>query len=213
MSETSEDAPVKLYYDCLSVARRTSQKIHHVNEHDKDALVHHLIKTNEYTRVIVVIKTKREADVLAEFLQGHEIKALCLHSNVSAKEQKSALDSYTKNETDVLIMTDMILQAQTFESIEHMISYNIPLEPSFYYERLSALEEKGEGIALVSEEEEHLMYAIEVAMKVEIVQVELTDFKASKKPEAKEKAKKDKSKKPRHKKNKSKKQTKKKEEE
>ncbi len=52
----------KLYYDPLSVARRTSQKIHFVHEHDKNAMISHLIIKNMYTDVIVVTKTKRQAD-------------------------------------------------------------------------------------------------------------------------------------------------------
>ena len=164
-----EETPKKLYYDALSVARRSSQKIHLVNEHDKDALLLHLLKTNAYTRSIVVIKTKREADALAKYLIDNDIATLSMHSNKSAKECTEAVSSYEKDETTVLIMTDMILQAQEFTSINQIISYSIPSEPAHYYERIASLKEAGEGIALVCEEEEHLMDAIQFAMKVEIV--------------------------------------------
>jgi len=209
MSEELEETTEKLYYDALSVARRTSQKIHFVKEHDKNALVSHLITSNTYTNVIVVTKTKRQADALSVYLQKNEIKALSIHSNKSAEEIVKAVESFNENETTVLVMTDMTLQAQTFPVINQMISYSMPTEPSYYYERLTALEEKGEGINLVSEEEHSLMDVIQWAMKVEILEEEPKGFTATEAPVVTEKLKKDKTKKPRHKKGKSKKETKK----
>jgi len=209
MSEPLEEPTEKLYYDALSVARRTSQKIHHVNEHDKNALLAYLIKKYSYENVIVITKTKREADALASYLQDQGIKARAIHGNKSSKECTQATQEYNNSEVDVLITTDMILLSQEFTSINHMISYNIPLEPKHYYARLECMHEKGEGIAFVSEEEEHLMFAIEVAMKVEILQEEVEGFETSPQPQKKVK---DKTKKLRHKKTKSKKEKKGKEE-
>jgi len=205
MSEELEETTEKLYYDPLSVARRTSQKIHFVAEHDKKALILHLIKNNAYSNVIVVTKTKRQADDLSIYLQKNECKALSIHSNKNAQEITKSVESFNANETTVLIMTDMSLQAQTFPMINQMISYSIPTEPSFYYERLVALEEKGEGINLVSEEEHPLMDVIQWAMKVEILEVEPEGFTPTTASEVNEKAKK--VKKPRHKKNKGKKES------
>ncbi len=199
----------KLYYDPLSVARRTSQKIHFVDEHDKNALILHLITKNRYTSVIVLTKTKRQADELSKYLQKNEIKALSIHSNKSKEETAKSVESFNKNEVTVLIMTDMSLQAQNFPVIRHMISYNIPTEPSYYYERLATLKEKGEAINLVSEVEHPLMDVIQWAMKVEILEVEPEGFSPTVAPEITEKVKKDKSKKPRHKRNKNKKESKK----
>jgi len=213
MPEELEPTPVKIYYDPLSVARRTSQKVYLVNEHDKDALLSHMINTQESTRVIIITKTKRDADRLSTYLQAGEIKALAIHGNKSATECETTMESFNKDETNVLIMTDMILQSQTLTSINQIISYNIPSEVTHYYARLAVLEEKGEGIALVSEEEHHLMDAIESAMKVEILQEEPEGFSPTSKPEVQQRSKKDKTKKPRHKKSKTKKESKKKEEE
>ena len=208
MSEPLEEPTEKLYYDALSVARRTSQKIHHVNEHDKNALLAYLIEEHSYENVIVVTRTKREADILSSYLQDKSIKTRAVHGNKSAKECTQAVQEYNNNEIDVLITTDMILLSHEFPSIDHMISYNIPFEAKHYYARLECLHEKGEAIAFVSEEEEHLMFAIEVAMKVEILQEEIDGFESTSAPEKKAK---DKSKKPRHKKTKSKKVSKTKE--
>jgi len=209
MPEELEETTEKLYYDSLSVARRTSQKIHFVKEHDKNALISHLITKHNYTGVIVVTKTKRQADELCKQLQKNEIQALSIHSNKSAEESTRSVESFKNDKTRVLIMTDMSLQAQNFPVINHIISYNIPTEPSYYYERLASLKEKGEAINLVSEEEHPLMDLIQWAMKVEILEVEPEGFTPTNAAETREKPKKDKSKKPRHKRNKSKKEDKK----
>jgi len=208
MSEPLEQATEKLYYDDLSVARRTSQKIHSVQDHDKNALLAYLIKKYSYKNVIVVTKTKRVADSLSSYLQEQGVKARAMHGNKSAKECMQIMQEYNAKALDVVITTDMILISQEFTQIDHMISYDIALEPKHYYSRLASMHEKGEGIAFVSEEDEPLMFAIEVAMKVEILHEEVEGFESSDIPEKKVK---DKVKKPRHKKSKDKKQKKTKE--
>ena len=213
MSQEIEETTEKLYYDSLSVARRTSQKIYPVNEHDKNALILHMITEHKLTCTIIITKTKRQADDLCKYLQNSKLQALSIHSNKGSDEITKAVESFNNNETAVLIITDMSFQAQNFPVINHMISYNIPNEPSYYYERLAALEEKGEAINIVSEEEQHLMDAIQWAMKVEILEVEPEGFIPTTAPEITEQVKKDKSKKPRHKKSKTKKVIKKKESE
>lgn len=209
MSENIEEAPVKLYYDPLSVARRTSQKIHFVNEHDKNALLLHMIKNNGYRGVIVITTTKNQANSVCAYLQENDITSSSIHSNIGNKDAEKSLKLFNKDEINVLVMTDMSLQAQSFPVINQMISYNIPSEASHYYARLAALEEKGEGIALVCEEEQHLMDNIEVAMKVEILEEEPAGFVPTDAPEIQEQQKKTKIKKPRHKKTKTKKDSKK----
>ena len=203
LEETSE----KLYYDPLSIARRTSQKIHLIQEHDKNALISHLITDNKYTNVIVITRTKRQADDLCIYLQKGNIKALSIHSNKSNEEVIKSVESFNNNETDILIMTDMSLQAQNFPVIKHILSYSIPSEPSYYYERLVTLKENGDGINLVSEEEHSLMDAIEWAMKVEILEVEPAGFTPTEVSKIIQEPKKNK--KPRHKKSKSNKANKK----
>lgn len=205
MSEQAEQPPVKLYYDPLSIARRTSQKSHLVNEHDKKAFLLHIIKKNAYTNTVVVTKTKRDADTLSKHLQSQDIKALAIHGNKSAKECSEGLKAFNENEVDVLISTDMILISLKLTTVSQLISYNIPIDVTHYYARLVILNEKGEGIALVSKKEEHLMNAIEFAMKVEILKEEVGDFTHTMDIKE-ERFLKDKTKKPRHKKNKGKKE-------
>ena len=205
MPEQTDEPVTKLYYDPLSIARRTSQKTHLVNEHDKNAFLAHIIKKNSYTNVVVVTKTKRDADAINKYLQSQDIKALAIHGNKSAKECAQGLKAFNENEADVLITTDMILISQEFTAVNQLISYNIPIDVTHYYLRLVTLNEKGEGIALVSEEEEHLMDAIQFAMKVEILQEECEDFIPTTDVKE-ERVLKDKTKKPRHKKSKGKKE-------
>lgn len=205
MPEQTDEPVTKLYYDLLSVARRISQKIHLVNEHDKNTFLAHIIKKNAYTNVIIISKTKRNADTIGQYLQSQDIKALAVHGNKSAKECTEGIKAFNDNEVDVLITTDMILVSQEFTTVNQLISYNIPIDVTHYYSRLVVVKEMGEGIALVSEDEEYLMDAIQFAMKVEILQEDVEDFTHTEGVQE-ERVIKDKTKKPRHKKNKSKKE-------
>ena len=209
MVETSDEGTEKLYYDPLSVSRRTLQKNIFVEEHDKARLLSHLIKEHAYTNTIVIVKTKKSADSVKISLEAEGIKVLALHANKNKQERDEAVKSFNDNSCDVLITTDMMLQSYEFPSVKQMISYNLPLEVQHYYARLACMNEKGEGLALVSEEEEHIMEMLEWAMKIEIPQIEVDGFTPSDKPEVIQAKIKDRSKKPRHKKTKSSKSDKK----
>ena len=202
MVEKSDAGGVKLYYDTLSVSRRTLQKNYFVQEHDKPRLLSYLIKENDYKNTIVIIKTKKMADSVKIFLEAEGIKALVLHANKSKEDRDDAVESFNNKTCDVLITTDMILQSYEFPSVKQMISYNLPLEVQHYYARLACMHEKGEGIAFISEEEEHIVDMLEWAMKIEIPKVEADGFIPSAKPEVVQIKIKDRSKKPRHKKTK-----------
>jgi len=202
MEEKNEVSEQKLYYDPLSVSRRTLQKNHFVQEHDKLNLLSHLIKEHNYVNTIVIVKTKKSADSVTTLLEEKGIKALALHANKSKEERDDAVKLFNEKNCDVLITTDMILQSYEFPSIKHMISYNLPLEVQHYYARLASMNEKGEGLALVSQEDEHIIDMLEWAMKLEIPQIEVDGFVPTPKPEVIQTGTKDRTKKPRHKKSK-----------
>ena len=167
----------KIYYDDLSIARRTSQKIHHVNEHDKIQALALLLNTPTLKNVVVLCKTKKTAEAVTKALQTKEINALSIHANKTDDMITTNVNAYNDNTCDVLVATDKIAFAQSLTTIEHIINHNIPFEPKEYYQRLMLLKEAGESVALVSEEEHAYMDLIEWKMKVEILVEEIENFK------------------------------------
>jgi len=199
MTQTDNILEEKLYYDPLSVSRRTSQKRYCVQEHDKLELLLTLIEKNHYKNLVVMTKTKKGADTVKLFLSEKGINSSVMHANRSKQECEEAAKAFNAQTCEVLICTDKVFQSYELRGIKYMISYNLPLDVQDYYTRLVSMHEAGEGISFVSEEEKYISDTLQWAMKIEIPEVTEEGFTPTQKPEAKLFQKR---KKPRHKKSK-----------
>lgn len=176
MPEQTEQPTEKIYYDPISVAQRTPQKLHLVAGCDKSAMLAYIVKSSEDLHAVVITKTKRAADSLSDYLKKQEINAASVHGSKRVHENEAAAKAFDEGELTVLITTDMILQSLELTSITHMVSYDLPTEPEHYLSRIGCLNERGEAIAFVSEEQEVELIDIERVMRHEIPEEALEGF-------------------------------------
>lgn len=81
MFEQTDIPKEKIYYDQRSVALRTTQSIYFVQEHDKISMIELLLNEYKEVQTVIVVKSKKKADALSEFLISKEFQALCVHGN------------------------------------------------------------------------------------------------------------------------------------
>ena len=199
MSEESVK-PKKKYYDCISVGNRTKQVVYFVEQHDKP--VHFEIFLKEYpdTQAVVIVKSKKTADELGNYLKSKTIDAIVIHGNHRASQQLDAQDAFNTKKAKFLITTSKIYETLELLELKTIINYDLPLEPESYFKTLRAVDEIGKSISFVNIEDEKMLETIEFMMKYEIPKEELEDFTHTPLP----KTDRSKKKKPRHKKTKSK---------
>lgn len=196
MAEQTDKKNTKKYYDHISVASRTKQLSHFVLPHDKPAMLEQIIKNSHEKKIIIITKNKRSADELSSYLKSKDITALSIHGNHRVEQQVDAAKAFNEDKINILITTDMILKALELNTIDKIISYDLPVEPNDYYARILYVDERGESISLVSPEDEKLLVTIEFLMKIDMSEEEVKDFVPS--TEDAPKLVKDKKKKPRH---------------
>ncbi|MCD6191097.1 MAG: ATP-dependent helicase [Sulfurimonas sp.] len=183
----------KKYYDYISVAKRTTQNVYFVAQHDKKSMFELLLKNSDKKQTVVLTRSKKNADELADYLKSKEIKAVSIHGNHRAEQINDARLSFNVGETTILITTDMILKSMELTGIERVISYDLPLVPQEYFARLILVDEVGESISFVSPDEEGTLETIEFLMKCEMKELELEEFSPTAAPKKEKKKKK-----PRH---------------
>lgn len=193
-----------IYHDQRSVALRTPQSIYFVKEHDKMSMLGSLLNDYKQMQVVIVVKSKKKADTLSQFLASKVFNATAVHGNHRQTQQQEAASKFNAGTLHVIITTDMILKTLALENIKLVVSYDLPDVVQEYYNRLATMKELGVGMALVSHEDEPYLDEIEYNMKKEIEEKEVDGFVATPKP--KQTAKKNKTKKPRHRKSKVKKE-------
>lgn len=176
MPEQTGQPTHRQFNDPVSVGKRSRQKLHLAAQCDKAALLAHIVKSGGFSQAAVVTKTKRDADALSAYLEAQGIKAAAIHGNRRAEENEAAAQAFKEGEVKLLITTDMILQGLGLDSLELIISHDLPSRPEHYFSRLGCLGETGLALSLVSPQEQKLLSAIEWAMKLEIPQEEVEGF-------------------------------------
>ena len=196
MSEENPQ-PAKKYYDYISVGNRTQQRAYFVQQHDKNRMFKELLKDFNTQQILVLLKSKRSADNLAEFLKEQGTNAISIHGNHRVSQIDDAQSAFNAKETSILITTDRIFETMLLEDVEVLINFDLPLDAPDYFKRLRQVDEIGESIALIDPEDERMLGLLELMMKCEMQEVELEEFEHTNRQAS---PKKDKTKKPRHKK-------------
>ncbi len=196
MSEESTKI-TKKYYDYISVGNRTKQVAYFVQQHDKNGMFVELLKTLNNKQILVLVKSKRSADGLMEYLKEKEIESLAVHGNHRASQAEDAETAFNAKEITILITTNRILETLTLSDVQVLVNYDLPFEAPDYFKGLRLVDEIGESISLIDPEDERMLATIELMMKAEMVEVEIENFEHTNRSFTTVK---DKTKKPRHKK-------------
>ena len=176
MSEQSKKASTKKYYDPISMAKRTRQVVHRVEDHDKMAMLAYILEHSDEKRTVVICKSKKRADGLGVYLNEHKKQAKVIHGNHRKSDYEEVAKAFNSEAMNLLITTDMVLQQLELINIERIVSFDTPMEVENYYKSLAFVDEKGESISLVSSQEEGAFSVIEMLLKVEISDSEVEGF-------------------------------------
>src|SRR5262249_58044401 len=128
----------------------------------------HLVRSNDWSQVLVFTKTKHGANRLAEQLHRAGIESDAIHGNKKQNARTRTLKRFKDNELRVLVATDIAARGLDIESLPHVVNFDLPHVAEDYVHRIGRTGRagsSGEALSLVSREERPLMAAIEALMK------------------------------------------------
>ncbi|HEX7984500.1 MAG TPA: DEAD/DEAH box helicase [Duganella sp.] len=158
----------------IEVARRNStveviaQKIHPVDRDKKHPMLAHLIKSNNWSQVLVFTRTKHGANKLVEQLGGDGIGAMAIHGNKSQSARTKALSEFKDNKLQVLVATDIAARGIDIDQLPHVVNYDLPNIPEDYVHRIGRTGRAGatgEAVSLVCVDEHDMLKDIEKLIK------------------------------------------------
>ncbi|MEM8514659.1 ATP-dependent RNA helicase RhlE [Massilia sp. MP_M2] len=158
----------------IEVARRNStveviaQKIHPVDRDKKHPLLSHLIKSNNWTQVLVFMRTKHGANKLVEQLGKDSIGAMAIHGNKSQSARTKALAEFKDGSLQVLVATDIAARGIDIDQLPHVVNYDLPNIPEDYVHRIGRTGRAGatgEAVSLVCVDEHQMLKDIEKLIK------------------------------------------------
>jgi ATP-dependent RNA helicase RhlE len=158
----------------IEVARRNStveviaQKIHPVDRDKKHPMLAHLIRTHNWTQVLVFTRTKHGANKLVEQLGRDGINAMAIHGNKSQTARTRALAEFKDGTLQCLVATDIAARGIDIDQLPHVVNYDLPNVPEDYVHRIGRTGRAGatgEAVSLVCVDEHIMLRDIERLIK------------------------------------------------
>lgn len=142
----------------------------------KDALLM-LIKFYQPKRAIIFCGTKKMADELTDYLNGHNVSAESIHSDIKQTQRTTTMRDFKAGKTTILIATDIAARGIDVNDVEYVINFDIPPNTEYYIHRIGRTGRAGKaGCSITicsSKREVNEIRQIAVAVKSEIKQLAL----------------------------------------
>ncbi len=147
------------------------------NFYTKVNLLIHLLKDrDEYSKVLVFVSGKKNADRLFEALEEpYGLEACVIHSNKSQNYRLRSVRQFDEGVNRILVTTDVMARGLDLELITHVINFDTPQYPENYMHRIGRTgraEQQGHAILFYTDKEEGAKEAIEALMNYKIPELE-----------------------------------------
>jgi len=174
LSKTLLQSPKLIEIDVRnSVAEEIEQIIYNVDLDKKTELISYLIGSKNWQQVLIFVRTKKTADILAKEMCKDGIKALSIHSDKSQGARERSLESFKNGKCRALIATDVAARGIDIKNLHYVINYELPYVAEDYIHRIGRTARAGEAgiaVSLVASKEEWLLEAIEKILKTKLLQ-------------------------------------------
>jgi ATP-dependent RNA helicase RhlE len=131
-------------------AETVDQTVYFVEKQHKQALLQHLLASEEVSRALVFARTKKMADRVVFHLQHSGINAEVIHSDRTQKDREDALEGFKNGTIRVLVASDIASRGLDVEDISHVINFDMPQDAETYVHRIGRTGRAGQAGRAVS---------------------------------------------------------------
>ncbi|MBI5232438.1 MAG: DEAD/DEAH box helicase [Coriobacteriales bacterium] len=132
-----------------TTGEQIEQAIMPVSHSQKFDLLAALIRDRGADRVLVFTRTKNRADLVMTVLEKEGFRIDVMHADRSQKQRTRALEDFRAGKVDVLVATDIVARGIDISDIDHVVNFDVPLNPDDYIHRVGRTARAGQsGYAL-----------------------------------------------------------------
>ncbi|MGJ7526121.1 DEAD/DEAH box helicase [Variovorax sp. GB1P17] len=125
------------------------QRVIEVDPDRRTQLLRHLLKENEWERVLVFVATQHSAQIVAEKLYKNGVYAVPFHGDIAQGTRTDILAQFKQSRWDVVIATDLAARGIDIAQLPVVINYDLPRSPTDYIHRIGRTGRAGEsGLAI-----------------------------------------------------------------
>ena len=120
-----------------------------VNEKEKLAVLTRLFEVEAITSALIFVRTRVGTGELVNELMGRGFPAEALNGDLAQQTREQVLNRFRRNQTTVLVATDMAARGLDIDDISHVFNYDLPEDPELYVHRVGRTGRAGKtGIAI-----------------------------------------------------------------
>jgi superfamily II DNA/RNA helicase len=129
--------PIFVSVDKRDPSENVSQDIIKVNkDQNKIEILHDLLIKDEFKKVLIFIKTKRDTEKLSDTLNKRGFRVQSIHGDKSQYKREKALAQFKENKVQILVATDVASRGLDISDITHVINFDLPSNYEDYIHRI-----------------------------------------------------------------------------
>lgn len=132
-----------------TTTERVEQRVLMMPNSAKRETLERMLEDNNFSQVLVFVRTKRRAEIVAKQLSQADVTVDAIHGDKTQAMRTRALLAFRTNRIRVLVATDVAARGLDIDGISHVINYDMPVDPESYVHRIGRTGRAGsDGIAV-----------------------------------------------------------------
>ncbi len=128
--------PITISVKSQETALNVDQDIIKTNGKPKLEVLHDLLRTDGFDKVLVFGRTKFGIEKLARQLADKGFSVASIHGNKNQGQRQRALDQFKQNRVTILLATDIASRGIDVKDITHVINFDLPESYNDYVHRI-----------------------------------------------------------------------------
>lgn len=128
--------PVTISIKRQDTSENVDQDIVRVKNGNKVDMLHDLLVSEGFDKVLIFGRTKWGIEKLMRSLEERGFKAAAIHGNKSQGQRQRALDQFKNDQVKILLATDVASRGLDIQNVTHVINYDAPESYDDYIHRI-----------------------------------------------------------------------------
>jgi ATP-dependent RNA helicase DeaD len=145
-------------------------------EAEKLAALTRIFEVESITSALIFARTRVGTSELVNELMGRGFPAEALNGDLNQQTREQVLNRFRRNQTAVLVATDVAARGLDIEDISHVFNYDLPEDPELYVHRVGRTGRAGKtgiAISLLTAKEQWRLHRIEGFTKQTITRIQI----------------------------------------
>ena len=178
LSRTLLKDPVQVQLALSKPAEKIKQGAYIVFDHQKDEVLVDVLKDRQVKSGIVFTSRKRTVSQITRVLKKAGIVCDRISSDLDQNEREEVMLGFRQRKIPILVATDVVSRGIDIDNIELVVNYDVPPNEEDYVHRIgrtARADRDGEGITLVSPEDQYRFKKIEKLIEKEVPKLALPE--------------------------------------